>query len=72
MIRWLLDKWRARQRAIDLEILWPTCKRLAEEKERGEDALEMARAAFAVHAFKDPAWLTLGEDEVFRRIEALE
>jgi hypothetical protein len=42
--------WWRRQRAIDLQILWPICK----EKAR---SLDHARAAFAVHAFTDPAWV---------------
>ncbi|HEX5211637.1 MAG TPA: hypothetical protein VFW22_07880 [Pseudolabrys sp.] len=65
MIHWLLNKWRAHQRAIDLEILWPVCRKQASD-------LDHAKAAFAVHAFHDPAWLNLGEEEIIRRIEALE
>jgi hypothetical protein len=61
----LMDWWRARQRRIDLEILWPACLRLARD-------IDHARAAFAIHAFHDPAWLALGEDEIVRRIEGLE
>ena len=56
--------WRARQRAIDLDILWPTC--IAEAPD-----IDHAKAAFAVHAFHDPAWLALGPDEIIRRIEEL-
>lgn len=65
MIRWLLGLWHARLRAIDLKILWPTCKAEAHD-------LDYAKAAFAVHAFHDPAWLTLGEDEIIRRIDELQ
>ena len=25
MIKWLLDWWAARQRGLDMEILWPIC-----------------------------------------------
>jgi hypothetical protein len=50
MFRAIQRWWRARQRAIDLQILWPICK----EKAR---SLDHARAAFAVHAFSDPAWV---------------
>jgi hypothetical protein len=48
--RKLREFWWARQRATDLMILWPQCKKLA-------DNMHHARAAFAVHAFNDPAWV---------------
>jgi hypothetical protein len=64
-MRHLRAWWYARLRRIDIEILWPTCVR-----EAGD--LDHAKAAFAVHAFHDRAWLWLGEDEIIRRIEALE
>jgi hypothetical protein len=57
--------WRARQRRIDLDILWPICV-------RGANDLDHAKAAFAVHAFNDPAWLALGEDEMLDFIDRLE
>ncbi len=61
---WLVRRWRAHQRAIDLRILWPACRDL------GPD-LDSARATFAVHAFHDPAWLSLGDDEIIRIIDGL-
>lgn len=64
ILRWLRDRWHARLRAIDLRILWPVCRDNAED-------LDHARAAFAIHAMHDPAWLSLGEDEITRRISAL-
>ena len=64
MVRWLINRWHARQRAIDLEMLWPSCKKYA-------DNLGTAKAAFAVHAFNDKAWLCLGEKEIIRQIERL-
>jgi hypothetical protein len=64
MMRWLLNWWHERQRAIDLQILWPSCRDLAPD-------LDHARAAFAVHAFHDRAWMSLGEDEIIRRIDRL-
>ena len=64
MIRWLLDRWHARQRSIDLRILWPVCKENARD-------LDHAKAAFAYHAFHDRAWLSLGDDEIARQIEEL-
>ena len=69
MIRWLLDWWHARQRSIDMQILWPTC---CEQATKAGLTLDHAKAAFAVHAFHDEAWLCLGEDEITRRIDALE
>jgi hypothetical protein len=63
-MRWLMNWWRARQRSIDLDIFWPCCKENASD-------LDQAKAVFAVHAFHDPAWLALGEDEICRRIDAL-
>jgi hypothetical protein len=48
-MRWLLHWWWSRQRAIDLQILWPQCKKIAPD-------LDHAKAAFMVHAANDPAW----------------
>ncbi len=64
MIDWLLDWWHKRQRTIDIQILWPLCKEHAQN-------LDQARAAFAVHALRDEAWLCLGEDETCRRIDEM-
>lgn len=64
MIRWLLEWWYERQRRLDILILWPQCKNVA-------PTIDLARAAFAFHAFRDPAWLALGEDEIRRSIDAL-
>ena len=50
LIRWIRGVWWKRQRAIDLDILWPICKAKAPD-------IDHARAAFAVHAFNDPAWV---------------
>lgn len=66
IFRWLGGKIHASQRAIDLDILWPVCK-----KEAGDD-LALARMAFGVHCYGDPAWLCLGEAEIRRRLEALQ
>ena len=60
----ILAWWRARMRRIDLAILWPTCVEQAPD-------LDRAKAAFAVHAYNDPAWLALGEEELFRAIDQL-
>jgi hypothetical protein len=63
-MRWLINLWRERQRSIDLRILWPVCKEKAHD-------LDQAKAAFAMHAFHDPAWLCLGDAEIQRRISGL-
>jgi hypothetical protein len=65
MIRWLLGLYYARLRRIDLEILWPSCRDQAW-------SIDHARAAFAVHAFRDPAWLFLGHDEIANTIDRLQ
>lgn len=64
MFRWLMNWWYERNRRFDIAILWPICK------ERARD-MDHARAAFAVHAFEDDAWLVLGEEEIIRRIGEL-
>lgn len=65
MIRWLQGLWYARCRKTDLEVLWPTCVEQARD-------LDHAKAAFAVHAFNDPAWMFLGRDAVRRFIDDLQ
>jgi hypothetical protein len=64
-MRALLKWWRRRQRELDLEILWPACLEYS-------TSLDEAKAAFAMHAFNDRAWTSLGEAEIIRRIEALQ
>ena len=61
----IIGWWHARQRAIDMKILWPTCV-------EGANDLDHAKAAFAVHCFQDPAWLALGEKELFDFIDGLD
>ena len=70
MIRWLMGFWYARLRQIDLNILWPICKREA-SNHRPDDWLNHAKGAFALHCLHDRAWTVLGDDEVIRRIDAL-
>jgi hypothetical protein len=38
---------------------------------REANDLDHAKAAFAVHAYHDPAWLELGEDTLFAFIDRL-
>jgi len=33
--------------------------------------MDHAKAAFAYHCYNDPAWKALGDDEIYRRIDAL-
>jgi hypothetical protein len=48
-----------------MQILWPSCKELAPD-------LDHAKAAFAVHAFNDPAWIDFyGEDRLKQVIGSL-
>lgn len=61
----LLFNYNHQRRQIDLQILWPSCKKYAPD-------LDHAKAAFAMHAFNDEAWKSLGHDEIARRIDALE
>ena len=49
--------WRAEQRTIDMDILWPIIKR----KSLGN--LDMAKAAFYLHVINDAAWTTDYTDE---------
>lgn len=49
-MKWIRDWWWARQRKVDLQILWPACKRVA-------PTLDQAKHAFMVHAISDPAWV---------------
>lgn len=65
MIRWLQGWWHARQRKIDMDILWPVCVEQACD-------LDHAKAAFAMHAFNDEAWMFLGRDAVHRFIDELQ
>lgn len=64
-MNWLRKLWYTRLRRIDLEILWPSCKKAAPD-------LDTAKAVFAVHAYKDRAWLFLGEDAIYKAIEELQ
>lgn len=67
MTDWLAP-WHWTQRCIDLQVLWPEIKKQAAENGW---PLERAQLAFSHHAFRDPAWRCLGEDEVKRRIDRL-
>jgi hypothetical protein len=64
MRRWILGKWYARLRRIDIDILWPICRTKATD-------IDHARAAFALHALHDRAWLFLGEEKAIELIGRL-
>jgi hypothetical protein len=68
MIQWVMHGWFAWARTYDQMVLWPSLKRIAHE--RGGD-IRHARAAFALHAMYDPAWLCLGHEEIIHRIDEL-
>ena len=60
----LVDWWRAQQRALDIQILWPACKDEAPD-------IAAAKAAFSLHCFSDDAWASLSVVEMLRQIDAL-
>jgi hypothetical protein len=65
MISRLRSLWRARQRKLDLQLLWPTCREQAK-------TLEEAKIAFGFHANHDPAWQELGSAQIARVIDELD
>lgn len=64
MIRWIRKLWRAHLRRYDIGLLWPCCKKLA-------DNLDDARMAFLTHTAMDPAWRELSEAEIIAIVGAL-
>lgn len=65
MIKWLMRAWRRRQRSIDIDILWPCCK-----KATGGDAAK-ARLMMLQHAFIDEAWSDQSPEEINKIVEGL-
>jgi len=63
-MKWLRNWWWARQRAIDLQILWPICKEKAVD-------LDHAKAAFMVHAINDPAWVHFYDEKLWSVVDRL-
>lgn len=55
-MKWLRRLWKARQRQIDLVILWPSVREQA-------GTLDDARLCFRVHMEMDPAYSDLTQDE---------
>lgn len=64
-MQWLIGLYYRRLRRLDIKVLWPTIRSRAPD-------LNTAKAAFAVHASRDPAWLVLGECALRDAIDALE
>ena len=60
------DVWWQRQRNTDLNILWPACKAQTPD-------IEIAKAMFALHAFKDPCWIEFyGKEKLIDFVDKLE
>lgn len=57
MFKRLQKWWRKRQRNIDVEILWPSCKQIAPN-------ISKARTAFFLHCINDDAWCDLSAEEL--------
>jgi hypothetical protein len=57
--------WKARQRQLDIKILWPACKKQA-------DSIEKARRVFLYHALSDSAWSVFTDQEIINIIGNLE
>jgi hypothetical protein len=62
--RWLMGLWKARQREIDAQILWPSLREQA-------STLDQARAAFRVHMEMDPAYSDMTAEQRDRYVEEL-
>jgi hypothetical protein len=65
VIRTLNRRLHARQRAIDMRILWPACIERAPN-------LDLALTIFRIHCYQDPAWLELGEATINEMLDRLE
>lgn len=64
MLKWLRNLWWARQRATDLQILWPVCKEQARD-------LDHAKVAFMVHAANDPCWVRYYGEDLWKIVDKL-
>lgn len=63
-MKFLREWWWARQRKMDLLLLWPQCKQLA-------PTLQLAKVAFMYHAVNDPAWSHYYGDKLPSVIDSL-
>lgn len=57
--------WDAPRRKIDMQVLWPACKRAAETHDKD---LDHARFAFMYHVANDPAWRSRYSEEELAKI----
>jgi len=64
LLRITMDHWQSRQRQIDIEVLWPSLLRMADDE-------DCARRAFLLHAMNDAAWVGLGQVEIIRQVAHL-
>jgi len=60
----MMGCWHAHQRSIDRALLWPSIREHAPSADK-------ARAAFAIHAYRDVAWLVLGDEGLKKAIDEL-
>jgi hypothetical protein len=56
--------WKARQREIDRDLLWPSIREQTEN-------IDVAKRAFRHHAARDPAYSNMSPNELDRYIEEL-
>lgn len=60
------DVWWAYQRNMDINMLWPACKKQAPD-------IDHAKAAFAIHVFKDDCWIKYyGKEKLIDFVDTLE
>lgn len=52
----ILERWRARQRKLDLEILWPVLRDATPDR-------ALARETFRLHASQEMCWRCLSNAE---------
>ncbi len=64
MIAWLRKLWWAKQRAIDMQVLWPACKANA-------SSLDASHQAFMVHAIVSPCWVRVYEGKLWAEVRKL-
>jgi len=67
MIRRIIRRWwHKRQRAIDIDCLWPMCK------EQAAGDLHTAHEMFFLHAWNDEAWHThYGDSDLWQTIQRM-
>ncbi|MFP3949086.1 MAG: hypothetical protein ACLFWG_10180 [Longimicrobiales bacterium] len=61
IVRRIRDSWRRRQRKVDVELLWPSFRDIAEAHGL---APRHALNAFMLHVQQDPAWDGFDREDV--------